>query len=46
VHALVLDGVFAREGEGPVLFHPVAPLGDGEVAAVLETVRRRGRTRP
>jgi hypothetical protein len=41
VHALVLDGVFTQKGEEAVLFHPAAPLGDGEVAAVLEIVRRR-----
>jgi hypothetical protein len=40
-HALVLDGVFAEGGDGSVTFHPLPPLGDDDVAAVLATVRHR-----
>ena len=37
VHALVMDGVFARAGEG-VAFWPASPLTDLDVAEVLATV--------
>jgi len=41
VHALVLEGVFAERSDGAVIFHPVAPPGDDDVAAVLAIVRDR-----
>jgi hypothetical protein len=41
VHALVLEGVFVERPDGAVIFHPVAPPGDDEVAAVLAIVRHR-----
>jgi hypothetical protein len=41
VHPLVLDGVFADDGDGSVTFHPLPPPGDEDVAAVLATVRHR-----
>jgi hypothetical protein len=41
VHALVLDGVFAEGGDGSVIFHPLPPPGDDDVAAVVSTVRHR-----
>lgn len=40
-HTLVLDGVFARDGEGALAFVPQSPPTDAEVAAVLVTIRRR-----
>jgi hypothetical protein len=41
VHAPEFDGVFAQAGDGTVVFHPALPLTDGDVAAVLDIVRRR-----
>jgi hypothetical protein len=41
VHALVLDGVFAEDSDGAVMFHPLPPPGDDEVAAVLAVVKHR-----
>ncbi len=40
VHALVLDGVFAKEGAG-VRFHPTPRLTAADVADVLATVEPR-----
>jgi Putative transposase len=41
VHALVLDGVFARDGAGALEFHAVPPLTALDVAEVLATVEPR-----
>ena len=41
VHALVLDGVFALEGDGRPSFREGGSPSDDDVAEVLETVRRR-----
>ena len=41
VHALVLDGVFAKDGSGVVGFHPVHRLTALDVAEVLATVEPR-----
>lgn len=41
VHALVLDGVFARDGSGRVAFHEATPPSDDDVAAVVDTIRQR-----
>ncbi len=41
VHALVLDGVFAKDRSGVVGFHPLARLMDLDVAEVLATVEPR-----
>jgi hypothetical protein len=41
VHALVLDGVFARERTGALAFHPVPRLTALDVAEVLATVEPR-----
>jgi hypothetical protein len=38
VHALVLDGVFARDGAGALYFHPTPHLTTLDVAEVLATV--------
>ncbi len=42
VHALVIDGVFAKDGAG-VRFHPTPPLNAADVADVLATVEPRVR---
>ena len=41
VHALVLDGVFAKDGVDRVRFHRTPRLTSAEVAGVLATVARR-----
>ena len=41
VHALVLDGVFAKDGSGVVGFHPTPRLTALDVAEVLATVEPR-----
>jgi hypothetical protein len=41
VHALVLDGVFARDSAGAVAFHPASPLAALDVAEVLATIEPR-----
>ena len=41
VHALVLDGVFARDGSGRVAFHEATAPSDDDVAAVVDTIRQR-----
>lgn len=41
IHALVLDGVFARDGAGPVAFHPARRLTTLDVAEVLAAVGPR-----
>ncbi len=41
VHALVLDGVFARDGADALAFHPVPRLTALDVAEVLATVEPR-----
>jgi len=41
VHALVLDGVFAENPDGAVIFDPLPPPGDADVGAVLAIVRHR-----
>ncbi len=38
VHALVVDGVFARDRAGDLAFHPPPPLTAFDVAEVLATV--------
>jgi hypothetical protein len=51
LHALVLDGVFAKAETGGVVFHPAPPVTDLDVAEVLATIEpgivrlldRRGR---
>jgi Putative transposase len=51
IHALVLDGVFAKDGTGALRFHPTPNLTTLDVAEVLATVeslmarRLRGRGR-
>jgi len=40
-HTLVLDGVFVREPDGTLRFHPAAPLTDEDVRRVVARVRRR-----
>jgi hypothetical protein len=40
-HTLVLDGVFQRDSEGRLRFHPSMPPTDLEVAGLLETIRSR-----
>ena len=39
-HSLFFDGVYARDGRGRVVFHPVPAPTDREVAAVAERVFR------
>jgi hypothetical protein len=38
IHALVLDGVFAKDRAGPLVFHPTSNLTALDVAEVLATV--------
>ena len=40
-HTLVLDGVFVREGDGTLRFHPASPPTDDDVHRVVARVRRR-----
>jgi hypothetical protein len=40
-HTLVLDGVFVRDGDGALRFHPAEPPTDADVAGVVARVRRR-----
>jgi hypothetical protein len=39
-HALVPDGVFAANSDGSVLFHPLPPPWDDDVAKLLEQIAR------
>jgi hypothetical protein len=41
VHALVLDGVFAKDDAGTLVFHPAPRLTALDVAEVLATVEPR-----
>ena len=45
IHALVLDGVFARDGAGLIAFHPARRLTTPDVAEVLAAVEPRIRRR-
>jgi hypothetical protein len=40
-HTLVLDGVFVREPDGTLRFHPTTPPTDEDVHRVVARVRRR-----
>jgi len=40
-HTLVLDGVFVREVDGTLRFHPASPPTDDDVHRVVARVRRR-----
>jgi hypothetical protein len=40
-HTLVLDGLFVRESDGTLRFHPAAPPTDEAVRRVVARVRRR-----
>jgi hypothetical protein len=40
-HSLVLDGVYAREPQGALRFHPLPPPDDAEVGRVVGQVARR-----
>ena len=40
-HTLVLDGVFVRDGNSALCFHPAAPPTDVDVERVVARVRRR-----
>ena len=40
-HTVVLDGVFVREADGTLRFHPASPPTDGDVHRVVARVRRR-----
>jgi hypothetical protein len=40
-HTLVLDGVFVREPDGTLRFHPAVPPTDDDVRWVIARVRRR-----
>ena len=40
-HTLVLDGVFVREPDGTLRFHPAAPPTEADVRRVVARVRRR-----
>ena len=41
IHALVMDGIFARDAAGALVFHPAPRLTDLDVAEVLATVEPR-----
>jgi hypothetical protein len=45
IHALVLDGIFARDGAGEIAFHPARCLTTLDVAEVLAAVEPRIRRR-
>jgi hypothetical protein len=38
IHALVLDGIFAKDRAGPLVFHPTSDLTALDIAEVLATV--------
>src|SRR2546425_783061 len=40
-HTLVLDGLFVREADGTLRFHPASPPTDDDVHRVVARVRRR-----
>jgi hypothetical protein len=40
-HTIVLDGLFVREPDGTLRFHPAAPPTDEDVSRVVARVRRR-----
>jgi hypothetical protein len=40
-HTLVLDGVFTRDPQGRVLFHPASPPGPRELGTIVEGTRRK-----
>ena len=40
-HALVLDGVFAQDGRGGLVFHPVRPPGTGDLDVLAAALARR-----
>ncbi|MCW5890263.1 MAG: transposase [bacterium] len=40
-HTLVLDGVFVRQADDTLAFHPAPPPTDADVARVVQRVRRR-----
>jgi hypothetical protein len=40
-HALVLDGVFADDGSGTLVFHPALPPDSEVLDVLLETIARR-----
>jgi hypothetical protein len=40
-HAMVLDGVFAEDERGELVFHPALPPGEGELEALVATLTRR-----
>jgi hypothetical protein len=41
IHALVLDGVFAEEAQGTLVFHPARPSGEGDLEALVAMLARR-----
>ncbi len=41
IHALVMDGVFAPDGDGGVRFCPVEPMGADDLDLLLTTIERR-----
>jgi Putative transposase len=40
-HVLVLDGVFTRDPQGRVLFHPAPPPNGADLSAIVERTQRR-----
>ncbi len=40
-HSLVVDGVYARDAEGRLRFHPLPPPDDAEVARLAREIARR-----
>jgi hypothetical protein len=40
-HLVVLDGVFARDAQGRVAFHPAPPPAPGDLDAIVERTARR-----
>lgn len=40
-HTLVLDGVFTRDAQGGVIFHPAPPPGSRELGVIVERTHRK-----
>jgi hypothetical protein len=40
-HAILLDGVFAPDGQGALVFHPLRNLDNGQLADLLQVIRVR-----
>jgi hypothetical protein len=41
IHALIVDGVFAEDGVGTLVFHPALPAEEGDLEALVAMLARR-----